>query len=56
MTWLRSELNISYDIEGQGEQPRKEIREIPETVFKENLVNALVVGQKQSSIFCKPKD
>lgn len=41
MTWLRSKLNISYDIEGQGGQPRKEIWEIPETVLKEALVNAL---------------
>lgn len=41
MTWLRSKLNISYDIEGQGGQPRKEIWEIPETVLKEALVNAI---------------
>jgi ATP-dependent DNA helicase RecG len=41
MEWLRSKLNVAYDIEGQGSGPRKEIWEIPETVFKEAIVNAL---------------
>lgn len=39
--WLRSKLNVAYDIEGQGSGPRKEMWEIPETVFKEAIVNAL---------------
>ena len=38
---LKSKLNVRYDIEGQGSGPRKEIWEIPETVFKETLINAL---------------
>jgi len=42
MDWLRSKLSIAYDIEGQGSAPRKEIWEIPETVFKEAIINALV--------------
>ncbi len=41
LAWLKSRLNVRYDIEGQGSGPRKEIWEIPETVFKETLVNAL---------------
>jgi ATP-dependent DNA helicase RecG len=41
MVWIRSKLNIRYDIEGEGSQPRKEIWEIPETVFKEAIINAL---------------
>lgn len=41
MVWLRSKLNVHYDIEGQGAGPRKEIWEIPETVFKEVIVNSL---------------
>ena len=41
MEWLRTKLNVAYDIEGQGSGPRKEIWEIPETVFKEAIVNAL---------------
>ncbi|WP_445955913.1 AlbA family DNA-binding domain-containing protein, partial [Yeosuana sp.] len=40
MVWIRSKLNIRYDIEGEGSQPRKEIWEIPETVFKEAIINA----------------
>jgi len=39
--WLRGKLNVRYDIEGQGGGPRKEIWEIPETVFKEAIINAL---------------
>lgn len=41
LIWLKSKLNVRYDIEGQGSGPRKEIWEIPETVFREILVNAL---------------
>jgi len=41
MEWLRSKLNVAYDIEGQGSAPRKEMWEIPETVFKETIINAL---------------
>jgi len=41
MQWLKGKLNVRYDIEGQGGGPRKEIWEIPETVFKETLINAL---------------
>ena len=33
MQWVRGKLNVRYDIEGQGGGPRKEIWEIPETVF-----------------------
>lgn len=39
MSWLRSKLNIRYEIEGSG--PRKEHWEIPEIVFKEAIINAL---------------
>ena len=41
MQWLRGKLNVRYDIEGQGGGPRKEIWEIPETVFKEAIINSL---------------
>jgi len=41
MNWLRGKINIAYDIEGQGGGPRKEIWEIPETVFKEAIINSL---------------
>lgn len=41
MQWLKGKLNVSYDIEGQGGGPRREIWEIPETVFKETIINAL---------------
>lgn len=41
MTWIKNKLNIRYDIESAGAQPRKEIWEIPETVFKEAIINAL---------------
>ncbi len=41
MQWLRGKLNVRYDIEGQGGGPRKEHWEIPETVFKEAIINAL---------------
>jgi ATP-dependent DNA helicase RecG len=39
MQWLKSKLNVRYEIEGGG--PRKEIWEIPETAFKETIINAL---------------
>ena len=39
--WLKEKINVSYDIEGQGSGPRKEIWEIPETVFKEAIINSL---------------
>lgn len=39
MQWLKSKLNVGYEIEGGG--PRKEIWEIPETAFKETIINAL---------------
>lgn len=38
-SYILSKLNLSYIIEGGG--PRKEVLEIPETVFKEALINAL---------------
>jgi len=41
MEWLRGKISVSYDIEGQGGGPRKENWEIPETVFKEAIVNSL---------------
>lgn len=41
MAWLKTKLNVRYDIEGVGSQPRKELWEIPETVFKEAIINAL---------------
>ena len=41
LRWLRGKLNVRYDIEGQGAGPRKEIWEIPETVFKEAIINSL---------------
>lgn len=41
MQWLKGKLNVRYDIEGQGSGPRKEIWEIPETVFREAIINSL---------------
>ncbi len=41
MQWLKGKLNVRYDIEGQGAGPRKEIWEIPETVFREAIINSL---------------
>jgi len=41
LKWLKDKLNVRYDIEGQGSGPRKEIWEIPETVFREAIINAL---------------
>ncbi|MGB5988315.1 MAG: ATP-binding protein [Marinifilaceae bacterium] len=37
--WLKTKLDVSYEIEGTG--PRKEHWEIPRTVFKEAIINAL---------------
>jgi ATP-dependent DNA helicase RecG len=39
LLWLKSRLSIRYIIEGSG--PRKEVWEIPETAFKEAIINAL---------------
>ena len=39
--WLSEKLDVRYDIEGQGSGPRKDIWEIPETVFKETIINSL---------------
>lgn len=41
MLWLRGKLDVRYEIEGQGAGPRKEVWEIPQTVFKEVLINSL---------------
>src|SRR5690606_35566938 len=41
MTWLKGKLEVRYDIEGVGSQPRRELWEIPETVFKEAIINSL---------------
>jgi ATP-dependent DNA helicase RecG len=37
--WIKDKLKVSYIIKGTG--PRKEIWEIPLTVFKESIINAL---------------
>jgi ATP-dependent DNA helicase RecG len=41
MVWLKSKLNVRYDIESEGGKARKELWEIPETVFKEAIINSL---------------
>lgn len=41
MVWLKSKLDVRYDIEGEGGKPRKELWEIPETAFKEAIINSL---------------
>ena len=41
MVWLKSKLNVRYDIEGEGGKARKELWEIPEIVFKEAIINSL---------------
>jgi len=41
MIWLKSKLNVRYDIEGEGGKARKELWEIPEIVFKEAIKNSL---------------
>jgi len=39
LRWLKTKLSVRYIIEGSG--PRKEVWEIPETAFKEAIINAL---------------
>jgi len=39
LQWLKGKLDVRYDIKGSG--PREEKWEIPETVFKEAVINAL---------------
>ncbi|MFA9195933.1 ATP-binding protein [Flavobacterium sp. FBOR7N2.3] len=41
MVWLKSKLDVRYDIEGEGGKPRKELWEIPEIAFKETIINSL---------------
>ena len=41
MVWLKSKLNVRYEIESEGGKPRKEFWEIPETAFKETIINSL---------------
>lgn len=40
INWLKGKLNVRYQIEGST-GPREEVWEIPETVFKETIINAL---------------
>ena len=39
MEWLKGKLQVAYDIKGEG--PRREIWEVPLSVFKEAIINAL---------------
>ena len=39
MEWLKGKLQVAYDIKGEG--PRTEIWEVPLSVFKESIINAL---------------
>jgi ATP-dependent DNA helicase RecG len=41
MDWLKGKIAVRYDIEGKGADPRNEDWEIPATVFKEAIINAL---------------
>jgi ATP-dependent DNA helicase RecG len=41
MIWLKSKLNVRYDIEGEGFNPRNEYWEIPIIAFKEAIINSL---------------
>ncbi len=41
MKYIVSKLNLKYEIENQATGRRKEILEIPETVFREALINAI---------------
>jgi ATP-dependent DNA helicase RecG len=41
MIWLKSKLNVRYDIEGEGSNPRNEYWEIPIIAFKEAIINSL---------------
>ena len=42
LRWLKQNLRVRYQIEGQSGGPRKELWEIPEDVLKEALINAIV--------------
>lgn len=41
MKYIVSKLNLRYEIENQRGGPRKEVLEIPETVFREAIINSL---------------
>lgn len=41
MIWVKSKLDVRYEIESEGGKPRKELWEIPETAFKETIINSL---------------
>ena len=41
MIWLKSKLDVRYDIEGEGANPRNEYWEIPIIAFKEAIINSL---------------
>jgi len=41
MIWLKSKLDVRYEIESEGGNPRKELWEIPEIAFKEIIINSL---------------
>ncbi len=41
MIWLKSKLNVRYNIEGEGSNPRNEYWEIPIIAFKEAIINSL---------------
>lgn len=41
MKYIISKLNLKYEIENQANGRRKEVLEIPETVFREALINAI---------------
>ena len=41
LQWLKNKLDVKYDIESEGTGPRREIWEIPPTVFREVIINAL---------------
>ena len=41
MIWLKSKLNVRYDIESDGANPRNEYWEIPIIAFKETIINSL---------------
>lgn len=41
MLYLKSKLNLRYEIEGQSGGQRKEVLEIPEAAFREAIINSL---------------
>jgi len=41
MTWLKSKLNVRFEIEDADGGAHKELWEIPETVFREAIINSL---------------